>query len=143
MIEDWLNYDFITKNKMLRWSEAIKRIHNSEESKDNNSKSFRRIVFDEICANFIALSKNRKRIKRTKKSKYFEENFSSKIINELPFKLTNGQRKVLKEINSDLKSNERMFRIIQGDVGSGKTIVSLLSMANAIEANFQCALMPY
>ena len=141
LIEDWLNYDFITKNKMLKWSEAIKRIHNSEESKDNSSKSFRRIVFDEICANFIALSKNRKRIKRTKKNKYFEENFSSKIINELPFKLTNGQKKALKEINSDLKSNERMFRIIQGDVGSGKTIVSLLSMANAIEANFQCAFM--
>ena len=59
LIEDWLNYDFITKNKMLEWSEAIKRIHNSEESKDNSSKSFRRIVFDEICANFITLSKNR------------------------------------------------------------------------------------
>ena len=48
---------------------------------------------------------------------------------------------VLNEINKDLKSNKRMFRIIQGDVGSGKTIVSLLSIANVIESNYQCALM--
>ena len=59
----------------------------------------------------------------------------------MPFKLTNGQIKALKDINYDLKSNNRMFRIIQGDVGSGKTIVSLLSIANVIESNFQCALM--
>ena len=48
------------------------------------------------------------------------------IIKNLPFKLTNSQKKVLKEINLDLLSNKRMFRIIQGDVGSGKTIVSFI-----------------
>ena len=59
----------------------------------------------------------------------------------LPFKLTKSQKNVLEEINLDLKSNTRMFRIIQGDVGSGKTIVSLLAIANVIENEQQCALM--
>ena len=59
----------------------------------------------------------------------------------LPFELTKSQKNVLEEINLDLKSNTRMFRIIQGDVGSGKTIVSLLAIANVVESKYQCALM--
>ena len=116
-------------------------MHNSDESKNNKSKSFRRIVFDEICANFLTLSENRKKIKKEKKNKIFNEIFAKQIIKQIPFQLTKSQKKVLDEINIDLKSNERMFRIIQGDVGSGKTIVSLISMANVIEAKYQCALM--
>ena len=59
----------------------------------------------------------------------------------LPFTLTQSQQNVLKEINEDLSSKKRMFRIIQGDVGSGKTIVSLLAISNTIESGYQCALM--
>ncbi len=59
----------------------------------------------------------------------------------LPFNLTKSQEKVLNEINQDLFSKKRMFRIIQGDVGSGKTIVSLLAISNVIESGYQCALM--
>ena len=87
------------------------------------------------------MSENRKRIKKRKKSKKFNEVFSNQIIKQLPYELTKSQSTVLDEINIDLKGNQRMFRIIQGDVGSGKTIVSLLSIANVIEANYQCALM--
>jgi len=140
-IEDWLSKDFIEKNNLLNWNQAIKKLHASEDSKNLNSKSYRRLVFDEICANFITLSENRKIVKRNKKNKLFRESISKKIINNLNFELTSDQLKVLKEINSDLKSNKRMFRIMQGDVGSGKTIVSMLSLANVIESNYQCALM--
>ena len=66
---------------------------------------------------------------------------SKNIIDSLSYKLTSDQIKVLNEVNFDLRSNKRMFRIIQGDVGSGKTIVSLLAIANVIESNYQCALM--
>ena len=59
----------------------------------------------------------------------------------LPYKLTEDQKKVLIEINNDLKSDTRMFRIIQGDVGSGKTIVALLTAINVIESDYQCAMM--
>ena len=141
VIEDWLSEKFIKQNNLLNWNDSIKKLHNSDESKNNKSKSFRRIVFDEICANFLTLSESRKRIKKEKKNKIFNEIFAKRIIKQLPFQLTKSQKKVLDEINIDLKSNERMFRIIQGDVGSGKTIVSLISMANVIEAKYQCALM--
>ncbi len=141
VIEDWLSEKFIKQNNLLNWNDAIKKLHNSDESKNNKSKSFRRIVFDEICANFLTLSENRRRIKKEKKNKIFNEIFAKRIIEQLPFQLTKSQKKVLDEINIDLKSNERMFRIIQGDVGSGKTIVSLISMVNVIEAKYQCALM--
>ncbi len=141
VIEDWLSEKFIKQNNLLNWNDAIKKLHNSDESKNNKSKSFRRIVFDEICANFLTLSENRKRIKKEKKNKVFNEIYAKRIIKQLPFQLTKSQKKVLDEINIDLKSKERMFRIIQGDVGSGKTIVSLISMANVIEAKYQCALM--
>ena len=82
-----------------------------------------------------------KELKNLKKEKIFKEKISNNIIKTLPFKLTNSQYETLKEINLDIKSDKRMFRILQGDVGSGKTIVSLLSIANVIESNFQCALM--
>ncbi len=140
-IDDWLTKDFIDANKLMDWNESVERLHNSKDSKDNNSKSFRRIVFDELCANFLTLSENRRRVRKKKNPKKFDKKYSEKIIKELPFELTNSQKKVLTEINLDLMSNNRMFRIIQGDVGSGKTIVSLLAIMNILNSGYQCALM--
>ncbi len=140
-ITDWLDTDFIKKNKLLGWNESIQKLHRSKDGKDNLSKSFRRLVFDELCANFFTLSENRKRIKKEKLSKKFLEKKSNYIKNSLPFNLTKSQKMVLSEINEDLSSKKRMFRIIQGDVGSGKTIVSLLAISNVIESGYQCALM--
>ncbi len=141
IVDDWLDESFIKSNNLSNWNKAIINLHNSEDFKDRQSKSYRRLVFDEICANFLILSKNRKRVKINKESKNFKKKLSNKILRELPFDLTDGQKKVLNEINSDLQSNKRMFRILQGDVGCGKTIVSLLSIINVIESNYQCALM--
>jgi ATP-dependent DNA helicase RecG len=140
-VSDWLEPFFIKKNNLLEWNDCIKKLHNSKDGKNNLSKSFRRLVFDELCANFFALSENRKRIKKNKLTKKFTQIKSNKIIEELPFLLTQSQKNVLKEINNDLLSDKRMFRIIQGDVGSGKTIVSLLAIINIIESGYQCALM--
>ena len=140
-IDDWLSDEFLKTNSLMTWNEAIQKLHHSEDSKKNQSKSFRRLVFDEIFANFLTLSENRQRIKRRKQRKFFSKNLSNNIINKLPFRLTNSQMEVLNEINTDLLSDKRMFRIIQGDVGSGKTIVSLLSILNVIESDYQCALM--
>ncbi len=141
IIDDWLEKDFIKKNHMVKWNDCIKQLHNSKDSKNNSSKSFRRLVFDEICANLITLSQNRKRIRKNKIPKTINGKITSNILKLLPYNLTNDQKCVLDEINKDLKSTIRMFRIVQGDVGSGKTIVSFLSVANVIESNYQCALM--
>jgi len=139
-IEDWLDDDFIKINNLINWNEAIKNLHTTN-IKNNNSKSYRRLVFDEICANLLSLSENRRRIKKNKKAKIFTYEKVNSLIKRLPFKLTKSQIKVLEEINADLSSSSRMFRIIQGDVGSGKTIVSLLSILNVVQSKYQSALM--
>jgi ATP-dependent DNA helicase RecG len=141
IINDWLDKDFISENNLINWNDGINKLHNSKDAKNNQSQSFRRLVFDELCANFFILSENRKRIKKEKKEKKFSRKISNSIKNQLPFKLTNSQEKVLSEIENDISDNKRMFRIVQGDVGSGKTIVSFLAIANIIESGFQCALM--
>jgi ATP-dependent DNA helicase RecG len=140
-IDDWLDDNFIKKNNLLKWNESIKKLHNSKDSKNNLSKSFRRLVFDELCANFLILSDNRTKIKKEKLPKKFLEKKSKYIERSLSFSLTKSQQKVINEINNDILSKKRMFRILQGDVGSGKTIVSLLVISNVIESGYQCALM--
>ena len=140
-VEDWLDVKFIKENNLINWNDGIKSLHTSKAAKNSLSKSFRRLVFDELCANFFALSENRRRIKKKKIPKVFNSDSSKKIIKNLPFNLTQSQIEVYNEINVDLLSENRMFRIIQGDVGSGKTIVSLLSIINVIKSGYQCALM--
>ncbi len=140
-IKDWLDDDFIKVNNLENWNKSIKNLHKKKDALNYHSKSYRRLVFDELCANYLALSENRKRIKKNKSPKKFNNIYSNLIIKNLPFKLTVSQKKVLKDINCDLLSNKKMFRIIQGDVGSGKTIVSLCAAANIIESGYQCALM--
>ena len=140
-INEWYESHFLKKNNFLNWKENIIALHKTKDSQNNLSKAYKRLVFDEILANLIVLSNNRKKIKRIKKNKSFKSTFCNEILKNLPFELTKSQKNVLEEINLDLKSNTRMFRIIQGDVGSGKTIVSLLAIANVVESKYQCALM--
>ena len=140
-VEEWYDNDFLKKNNFLKWNENIIALHKTKDSQDNLSKTYKRLVFDEIFANFLVLSENRKKIKIKKKNKSFESIISNKILKSLSFELTKSQKNVLNEINLDLKSDTRMFRVVQGDVGSGKTIVSLLAIANVIESKYQCALM--
>ena len=140
-VEEWHDNDFLKKNNFLNWKENIITLHKTKDSQDNLSKTYKRLVFDEICANFLVLSENRKKIKKKKKNKSFKSIISNEILENLSFELTKSQKNVLKEINVDLKSDTRMFRVIQGDVGSGKTIVSLLAIGNVIESKYQCALM--
>ena len=140
-VEEWYDNDFLKKNNFLNWNENIIALHKTKDSQDNLSKTYKRLVFDEIFANFLVLSENRKKIKIKKKNKSFESIISNEILKSLSFELTKSQKNVLNEINLDLKSDTRMFRVVQGDVGSGKTIVSLLAIANVIESKYQCALM--
>ncbi len=140
-VEEWYEKDFLKKNNFLNWKDNIISLHKTKDSQNNLSKTYKRLVFDEIFANFLVLSENRKKIKKKKKNKFFQSIISNQILKNLPFNLTKSQKTVLEEIRLDLRSNTRMFRIVQGDVGSGKTIVSLLSIADVLESNFQSALM--
>ena len=140
-ISDWLDEDFIRINNLENWNKSISNLHKTKDALNYHSRSYRRLVFDELCANFLALSESRKRIKKNKSPKEFNNAYSDLILKKLPFELTKSQKEVLGEINNDLLSDKKMFRIIQGDVGSGKTIVSLCAASNIVESGYQCALM--
>ena len=77
IIDDWLSSEFIKKNNLSNWNESISNLHNFKDSRNNKSPSFRRIVFDEICANFLTLSENRKRIK--KRQKFLQKNIQIRL----------------------------------------------------------------
>ena len=141
-LEEWHNEEIMEKFNNEGWNNSIIRLHDPINIGDYKSDFYRRLAYDEILAFFLVNSEIRKKIKKIKKD---EKKFSNKslinIINKLSFNLTNDQKKSLEEINEDLKSKSKMFRLLQGDVGSGKTIVSLISALNVIESGFQVALM--
>ena len=141
-IEEWYEDSFLKKMNFLDWRTSLLKMHSEKKKEDINSNIYRRLAFDEIFSHLLVLSENRKKIKKTKKkSKLFNNINSKKILDSLDFKLTGDQLRSVQEINNDLMSKFRMFRMLQGDVGSGKTIVSFLCASNVIEAGFQSALM--
>ncbi len=141
-LKEWHSKNLIQKFNNVRWKESIEKIHNFEYEKLNNSDYLRRLIFDEILANFLISSQIRLKIKKIKKKKkHFDSNIKKKYLSKLKFDLTNDQKKAIKDIENDLSSKERMFRLIQGDVGSGKTIVSLIAALNTIKSGYQVALM--
>jgi ATP-dependent DNA helicase RecG len=141
-IEEWHEKDFIRKMSFLSWRDSIKKLHSSKIKKDLNSNYLKRLAYDEIFANLLFHSNNRNKIKKIKKNKkIFNKIYSSSLRDALPYELTDGQKKIISEIEIDLMSSQRMFRILQGDVGSGKTIISIMAALNTIESGYQCGLM--
>jgi ATP-dependent DNA helicase RecG len=141
-IDEWHEEIFLKRMGFLSWKKSIENLHNPKSEKNLSSIFFKRIAYDEIFANLLFLSNNRNKIKKIKKViKKFKNIYSNKLIQSLSYKLTDGQKKVISEINTDLKANLRMFRILQGDVGSGKTIVAIIAAINSIESGYQCGLM--
>ncbi len=140
-VPEWHSQHILSKFDNVSWSESIDYLHKTLEL-DFKSNHYRRLAYDEILSNLIVLSQARKRIKKfKKKNKIFNNIFSSNLIKNLSFTLTNDQKKTINEINEDLKSNFKMFRILQGDVGSGKTIVSIVSALNVIKSGYQVVMM--
>ena len=140
-LTEWHNDKILKKIGNVGWSQSIFNVHQDKEN-NFNSKFHRRLAYDEILANLLVLSQARKIIKKFKKiKKRFNNHLSNKLIKNFNFELTKNQVSIIKEINSDLQSEYKMFRLLQGDVGSGKTIVSLIAAANVIKSNWQVALM--
>ena len=140
-LNEWHSDDVLKKIGNVSWSKSITEIHNVKKY-DLNSNFHRRLAYDEILANLLVLSQARKRFREfKKKNKKFDDLISKKIIENFNFSLTANQKKIIEEVNTDLKSDFKMFRLLQGDVGSGKTIISLIAAANIIRSNYQVALM--
>jgi len=140
-LDEWLNDDIRKKFNNIKWKDAILKIHNLDTKEILKSKYYKRLVFDELFAHFLLSSKIRTKIKKIKKSQKIFRDCKEKLIQDLNFKLTNDQEAAIKIINEDLKSKSRMFRLLQGDVGSGKTIVSMIAAVNCINAGYQTSFM--
>ena len=140
-LNEWLSDEILKKFNYISWNKAILELHDPKNIKKKGN-FLNRLIFDEIISTFLINSKVRKKIKKIKKiNKKFDNTEFSKIKNKISFELTNDQKIAIEQINNDLKSNQKMFRLLQGDVGSGKTIVALIASANVISSGFQVCLM--
>ena len=141
-IDEWHSKDILKNFGNIGWNDSIKKLHDPENIGKFKENYYQRLAFDEIFSTFLVNSEIRKKIKKIKKTKKkFDIKKQGEIISKLDFSLTNDQTKTLNEINKDLCSDNKMFRLLQGDVGSGKTIVALLSAFNTISSDFQVAVM--
>ena len=141
-IDEWHSKDILKNFGNIGWNDSIKKLHDPENIGKFKENFYQRLAFDEIFSTFLVNSEIRKKIKKIKKTKKkFDIKKQGEIISKLDFSLTNDQTKTLNEINKDLCSDNKMFRLLQGDVGSGKTIVALLSAFNTISSDFQVAVM--
>ena len=141
--EESLSSEILEHQKLISKSEALLNIHFPNNQKILSLAQFR-LKFEELF--YIQLQLIIKNIIHKSKIKGYRfetvgDYFNSFYKNHLPFELTNAQKRVLKEIRIDMGSNAQMNRLLQGDVGSGKTIVALMSMFIAIDNNFQSTLM--
>jgi ATP-dependent DNA helicase RecG len=140
---DTLSEEITTELKLIPKAEAVFNIH-FPQSQELLAKAQFRLKFEELF--YIQLQLLIKNMLQKQKIKgfVFEEigqNFSEFYKNHLPFELTGAQKRVIKEIRADLGSGAQMNRLLQGDVGSGKTIVALMSMFIALDNGFQACLM--
>ena len=139
---EWIDSRILKKFDNETWNNSIVKLHDPNNISNYKSNFYRRLAFDEILSSFLISSEIRKKIKKIKKdSKKFSNKDEINTISKLNFELTNDQKITLKEINKDISSKNKMFRLLQGDVGSGKTIVSLISALNVINSGYQVAFM--
>jgi ATP-dependent DNA helicase RecG len=133
----------VSRYKLMELHDALHKIH-FPANPDELEKARHRLKFEELF--YIQLNLLRFKTNRNLKFKGFifssvGENFNNFYFNNLPFALTNAQKRVMKEIRKDLGSGKQMNRLLQGDVGSGKTLVALMSMLIAMDNGFQACIM--
>jgi len=143
-LPEWLDPALVNRENWLTWHEALLAVHAPESTNDLSVQTppHRRLAYDELLANQLALAIVRAQMKRLKGvTLKGDGSLRNKVLAALPFDLTNSQNFTLSEIDADLAADHRMLRLLQGDVGSGKTIVALMAMLSAVEAGGQAVIM--
>ena len=141
---EWQDAAWLKARGWPNLKEALHRLHRPVDAQDvsNGAAPWQRIAYDELLAGQLALGLVRQNVRADRgRIVTGDGRIRAKIAVALPFKLTNSQRIAIGEIADDLKAPHRMLRLLQGDVGSGKTVVALMAMAIANEAGSQAALM--
>ena len=143
-LPEWQDAAWLKKQAWPDWLTALKRLHapQSLADVDPTTPERRRLAFDELLASQLALALARARMRKTKgRSLKGNGRLRATALKALKFTLTKSQEKSLAEIFADMAAPERMLRLLQGDVGAGKTLVAFFAMLNAIECGTQAALM--
>ena len=143
-LPEWQESHWLAARGWPDFKAALTRIHQPREAQDvsNGAAPWQRLAYDELLAGQLAFALVRQNHKVERGRRLSGDGqVREKIIAALPFSLTRSQTAALEEIVADLAAPHRMLRLLQGDVGSGKTVVALLAMAVAVEAGAQAALM--
>lgn len=143
-LPEWCDPAFKDKMKWQDWDKAVEDVHSpmGENGLSPNHPSRTRLAYDELLSNQLTLALVRER-QRKKQGRVYAPigDLRAKVMSALPFELTGAQKRTLAEIDSDMTEPLKMLRLVQGDVGSGKTIVAALAMLSAVECGAQAALM--
>lgn len=143
-IAEWVDEKMLRSKGWTDFHSALWQVHHPQNITDlePNSPVRQRLAYDELLANQLSLAIVRGRLKKQKgRTLCGDGHLRQKLLSYLPFSLTDAQKRVIAEIESDMAANYKMSRLLQGDVGSGKTIVALITMLNAVECGTQAAIM--
>ncbi len=141
---EWISAGVLRRCKFPSWSEALHRVHEPRELTDilPQQPYWSRLAFDELLAGQLALALVRAQLRRPAGARHTGDgHLRRKVIDALPYALTKSQQEAAAAIADDLQKPLRMLRLLQGDVGSGKTVVALLAAAAVAEAGKQSAIM--
>ncbi|WP_353288825.1 ATP-dependent DNA helicase RecG [Wolbachia endosymbiont (group A) of Pogonocherus hispidulus] len=140
-LPEWIDDTLIKQKKWLSWRESIIKLHRPS-SLAEAEVCRKRLAYDELFAYQLALKLARENhVKKRGREFIVLNKYKEQVLNELSFQLTNDQIRAIDEISERQKSKYRMMSLLQGDVGSGKTVVALFAMLNVVENNMQVALM--
>ena len=138
---DYLPHAIREKYGLCEYNYAIRQIHFPEDM-ETLITARRRLVFDEFFLFILSMQyQKEKHVKEKNEFVFAEDDFTDELIEQLPYELTNAQKKALADVKRDMRSETVMQRLIQGDVGSGKTIVAFLAMADTAHNGYQSAIM--
>ncbi len=143
-LEEWQETAWLRQRGWPGFAIALRSIHRPDLPEDASAEgiAWSRLAYDELLAGQLALSLVRRHLHRARGiSRVGDGSRSERIVAALPFELTGSQQLAIQEIRADLAEPERMLRLLQGDVGSGKTLVGLIAMATVAESGAQSALM--
>ena len=142
-LPEWLDPAFLARQAWPGWRQAAADLHAplTVADLDPGGLARRRLAYDELLAHHLAMAQRKAERRACPAPPTPHADLSDRIAAGLPFRLTGAQLRTLSEIGGDLASGERMSRLVQGDVGSGKTVVAMLAMADLAAAGRQSALM--
>lgn len=141
LFQEYLPSEIRDKYQLCEYNYAMKQIHFPDDM-DTLITARKRLVFDEFFMFILSMQyQKEKRIKDANEFEFMEDSFTDNLIAKLPYELTGAQKAALSDVKRDMRSPYVMQRLIQGDVGSGKTIIAFLAMADAAHNDYQSAIM--